>query len=204
MKNTVNFYHPEFHPTLRLLTLPSVIVSWLFTALIFSLLYFYVAFEQQQLEFEISDLKQTKQQQQILVKELQDLIEKQKVDPMLLKQVETNQKLMSLKNRVLSKLSGHEELKSNSFSKLMIDLANHHQSGLWLTHINLNDRSVVLEGAATDSAVVPKWLSSLGQTDYFRGQEFTDTRLYRDSEQQLNFIISTGKESTKTKGSDNE
>jgi Tfp pilus assembly protein PilN len=204
MKNTVNFYHPEFHPTLRLLTLPSVIVSWLFTALIFSLLYFYVAFEQQQLESEISDLKQTKQQQQILVKELQDLIEKQKVDPMLLKQVETNQKLMSLKNRVLSKLSGHEELKSNSFSKLMIDLANHHQSGLWLTHINLNDRSVVLEGAATDSAVVPKWLSSLGQTDYFRGQEFTDTRLYRDSEQQLNFIISTGKESTKTKGSDNE
>jgi Tfp pilus assembly protein PilN len=204
MKNTVNFYHPEFHPTLRLLTLPSVIVSWLFAALICSLLYFYVAFEQQQLESETSNLEQNKQQQQILVKELQDVIDKQKVDPILLKQVDKNQRLMSLKKRVLSKLSGHEELKSNSFSKLMIDLANHHQSGLWLTHINLNDRSVVMEGAATDSAIVPKWLSSLGQTDYFRGQEFSDTRLYRDSEQQLNFIISTGKEPTKKEGVDNE
>jgi Tfp pilus assembly protein PilN len=204
MKNTVNFYHPEFYPTLRLLTLPSVIVSWLFAALICCLLYFYVAFEQQQFESEISNLEQNKRQQQILVKELQDLVDKQKVDPILLKQVEKNQRLMSLKKRVLGQLSGQEQLKSNSFSKLMIDLANHHQSGLWLTHINLNERSVVLEGAATDSAVVPKWLSSLGQTDYFRGQEFTDTRLYRDSEQQLNFIISTGKESTKTKGFDNE
>jgi Tfp pilus assembly protein PilN len=204
MKNTVNFYHSEFHPTLRLLTLLNVIVIWLIVALICSLLYFYVAFEQQQLEFEISKLEQNKQQQKILVKELQELIDQQKVDPLLLKQVKKNHRLISLKKRVLSQLSGHEELKLNSFSKLMVDLANHHQSGLWLTHINLNGKSVVMEGAATDSAIVPKWLSSLGQTDYFRGQEFSDTRLYRDSEQQLNFIISTGKGSIIKRGIDNE
>ena len=64
--------------------------------------------------------------------------------------------------------------------------------------------SVLIEGAATDSAIVPKWLSSLGQTDYFRGQEFADTRLYRDSEQQLNFVISTGKEASIEEGSNNE
>ena len=52
----------------------------------------------------------------------------------------------------------------------------------------------LIEGQATDSAIVPKWLSSLGQTDYFRGQEFSDTRLYRDSGKQINFVISTGKE----------
>lgn len=51
--------------------------------------------------------------------------------------------------------------------------------------------NVLIEGQATDSAIVPKWLSSLGQTDYFRGQEFSNTRLYRDSEQQINFVIST-------------
>ena len=111
---------------------------------------------------------------------------------------------IDIEKRVLNKLSGHDKLKSNSFSTLMIDLASHNQSGLWLTHINLDGMSVLIEGAATDSAIVPKWLSSLGQTDYFRGQEFADTRLYRDSEQQLNFIISTGKEPTKKEGVDNE
>jgi hypothetical protein len=64
--------------------------------------------------------------------------------------------------------------------------------------------SVLMEGAATDSAIVPKWLISLGQTDYFRGQEFSDTRLYRDPDQQLKFVISTGKEPTLEKDPDND
>jgi hypothetical protein len=68
----------------------------------------------------------------------------------------------------------------------------------------LNGMSVVMEGAATDSSIVPRWLSSLGQTDYFRGQEFSNTRLYRDSEQQLNFVISTSTEPTLEKDSNNE
>jgi Tfp pilus assembly protein PilN len=204
MKNIVNLYHPEFHPKLHLLTLSTVLMSWVFTALFCSLLYFYVASKQQNFKAEISKIEQNKQQQQILVNELQSAINNQKVDPELFKQVERNQQAINLKKRVLDKLSGQEKLKSNSFSKLMIDLANHHQSGLWLTHINLNGINVLMEGAATDSAIVPKWLISLGQTDYFRGQEFSDTRLYRDSDQQLNFVISTGKELTIKNGSNNE
>jgi Tfp pilus assembly protein PilN len=204
MKHIVNFYHPEFHPQLRLLTLPSVIISWVFVALICSFFYFYLATEQRNIKSEISKLEQDSQRQKILVKELQNAIDNQEVDPTLLTQVEKNQQIISLKKRVLNKLSSQEQLKSHSFSKLMIDLANHNQNGLWLTHINLNGMSVVMEGAATDSSIVPKWLSSLGQTDYFRGQEFSNTRLYRDSEQQLNFVISTGKEPTLEKDSNNE
>jgi Tfp pilus assembly protein PilN len=204
MKHIVNFYHPEFHPQLRLLTLSSVIMSWVFAVIICSFFYFFVATEQQNIKSEISKLEQDHQQQKILVKELQSAIDNQKVDPTLFEQVKKNQQIIRLKKRVLNKLSGQEELKSHSFAKLMIDLANHNQSGLWLTHISLNGMSVVMEGAATDSAIVPKWLSSLGQTDYFRGQEFSDTRLYRDSEQQLNFIISSGKEPTLEKDSNNE
>ena len=204
MKNIVNLYHPEFHPKLRLFTLSAVIMSWVFVALVCSFLYFYVASKQQNFKSEISKIEQNKRQQQILVKELQSAINNQKVDPELFKQVEKNQQIINFKKRVLNKLSVQEKLKLNSFSKLMLDLANQHQSGLWITHINLNGMNVLMEGAATDSAIVPKWLSSLGQTDYFRGQEFSDTRLYRDAEQQLNFVISTGKELAIQKSSNNE
>ena len=86
----------------------------------------------------------------------------------------------------------------------MLDLASHSQDQLWLTRINLNGTSVVIEGAATDSFIVPKWLGLLGKTDYFKGQEFSDTRLYRDPEQQLNFVISTGEQLTIIKGSNND
>jgi Tfp pilus assembly protein PilN len=204
MKNRVNLYHPEFHPKLRLLTLSLVVLSWAFTALIFGSLHFYLASEQQGFKSKIAKIEQNKQQQIILVKELQSAVDNIKVDPKLLEQVQKKQQLIALKKRVLNELAAQEELKSIGFSNLMLELASHHHKGLWLTHINLDGMSVVIEGAATDSAIVPKWLSSLGQTDYFRGQEFANTRLYRDSEQQLNFFISTGKELIAEQGSDND
>jgi len=204
MKNRVNLYHPEFHPKLRLLTLSIVVSSWVLVTVFCSLFYFYVASEQQDVKSDLARIEQNKQQQKILAEELQRAVDNQKVDPILFKQVEKSQQLMALKKRVLDKLSGDNDLKSHSFSNLMIDLASHKQGGLWLTRINLNGTNVVMEGAATDSAIVPKWLSSLGKTAYFKGQEFADTRLYRDSKQQLNFVISTGKELTIEKGSNNE
>jgi Tfp pilus assembly protein PilN len=191
MKNMVNLYHPEFHPKLQLLTLSSVVVSWTFAALVCSLLYFFVAAKQQNFKSEMANIEQTKQQQQILVQELQNAVDNQNLDPALLKQLEKNQLLINVKKRMLNKLSGQENLKSSSFSKLMIELATYNPSELWLTHISVYGMNVLIEGQATDSAIVPKRLSSLGQTDYFRGQEFSNTRLYRDSEQQINFVIST-------------
>ena len=204
MKNRVNLYHPSFHPKLQLLSLSSVIVSWVFLVFFCSLLYFYMEAEQKTFESEIATLKRNKQQQQILVIELKNAVKNIKVDPSLLEKVKEKQQIIRLKERVLNELAGQEDLKSIGFSKLMKGLASHHQSGLWLTHINLDGMSVMIKGAAIDSAFVPKWLSSLGQTDYFRGQEFSDTRLYRDTEQQLNFVISTNKELTIEKGSKNE
>tara|TARA_R110002153_G_scaffold27084_4_gene84259 strand:- start:10268 stop:10882 length:615 start_codon:yes stop_codon:yes gene_type:complete len=204
MKNRVNLYHQEFHPQLRLLSLPIVIGSWMFAVLFCSLLYFYLAAEQQDIQSKIAKIEQNKQQQGVLLEELQNAVNSLEVDPELLKQVETIQQRISLKKRVLNEVVGQEQLKANGYSNLMVDLASHNQSGLWLTHINLNGVSVIIEGAATNSSLIPKWLSSLGQTDYFSGQEFADTRLYRDSEQQLNFVISTGKELKVEKDSNNE
>jgi Tfp pilus assembly protein PilN len=198
MKNRVNLYHPEFHPQLRLLTLTIVILSWGLSILFCSLVYFYLTSEQQDFKSEMAKIEQNKQQQQILINELQHAVDNLNVDPKLLKQVEKNQQLIGHKKDVLNKLAGQEDLKSIGFANLMIDLASHNPTGLWLTRINLDGMNVVMEGAATDSAIVPKWLNSLGQTDYFKGQEFANTRLYRDANQQLMFVISTGK------GFDNE
>jgi Tfp pilus assembly protein PilN len=204
MKNRVNLYHPNFHPKLQLLTLSSVIVSWVFVATFCSFLYFYIAAEQQNFESKITHLEQSKRQQKKLVNELNNALDNIKVDPNLLKIVEKKQQIIRLKERVLNELAGQENLKSGGFSTLMLDLAGHSLNGLWLTHIDLNGMSITIKGATTDSAFMPKWLSSLGQTEYFKGQNFSDTRLYRDSEEQLNFVISTNKEPAIKRGSNND
>ena len=204
MKNMVNLYHPEFHPKLQLLTLTSVIATWILALLVGGLLYFNMAYKQQNLQSEMANIEQSKQQQQILLKQLQLAIDNQNMDPALLKQIEENQQTINFKKLVLDNLSVQESLKSNSFSKLMLDLATYNPRDLWLTHISLYGVNVLIEGAADDSSIIPKWVSLLGQTDYFRGQEFSDTRLYRDTEQQLNFMISTGKVLPIQNGSYNE
>ena len=157
------------------------------------MVYFYMSYQHQQTKAEFVTLEQQKQQQDLLFSEISEGLNNRKINPALLSQVENNQKNISFKKRILSEISGQEGLKTNGFSKLMNDLARHHQTGLWLTHINLNGVNVMMEGAANESAIIPKWLSTLGQTDYFKGQEFAGTRLYRDTDQQLKFIIETGK-----------
>jgi Tfp pilus assembly protein PilN len=204
MKNRINLYHPSFHPKLQLLTLSSVIVSWVSVAIFCSLSYFYMMAEQQSFKLKITNLEQNKQQKKTLVDELNIALENIKVDPDLLKIVEEKQQTIQLKKRVLNELVGQENLKSTGFSTLMLDLAGHSLNGLWLTHIDLNGMSITIKGATTDSAFMPKWLSSLGQTEYFKGQNFSDTRLYRDSEEQLNFVISTNKELAIKRGSNND
>jgi Tfp pilus assembly protein PilN len=204
MKNRINLYHPSFHPKLQLLTLSSVIVSWVSVAIFCSLSYFYMMAEQQSFKLKITNLEQNKQQKKTLVNELNIALENIKVDPDLLKIVEEKQQTIQLKKRVLNELIGQENLKSTGFSTLMLDLAGHSLNGLWLTHIDLNGMSITIKGATTDSAFMPKWLSSLGQTEYFKGQKFSDTRLYRDSEEQLNFVVSTNKELAIKRGSNND
>lgn len=191
MKNRVNFYQAEYHPKLRLLSLSLVIVCWALT-LIFSLsAYFYFDTKQQQTKTEIAGFEQKKQQQLLLIEELQSALEQKKPDPQLLNQVEQNQKLISLKKRILNELNGQKTTQSSGFSRLMLDLAEHHQLGLWLTHITLDGANVTIQGSATESAAIPQWVNVLAKTDYFKGQEFANTRLFRDDNQQLHFVLAT-------------
>jgi Tfp pilus assembly protein PilN len=204
MKNRVNLYHPQFHPKLRLLSLSISLMLWAFVLIICLITYFYLLYQYQQTQSEVVKIEQNKQQQVLLTSELQFALDNLKVDANLVKQVELNQHILGHKNRVLKEISGQEQLKSNGFSRLMADLAKHHQAGLWLTHINLDGANVMVEGAANESSIIPKWVNSLGQTAYFKGQEFADTRLYRDTNQQLNFVITTGKETTAQEALTNE
>lgn len=204
MKNRVNLYHPRFHPKLRLLSLSIMLMLWALAFIICLTTYFYLSYQQQRAQADFDKAEQNKQQQVLLLNELQFALDNIKLDAKLLKQVEVNQQTLRHKKSVLSELSGQEKLKSNGFSQLMTDLATNHQTGLWLTHINIDGVNVMVEGAANESSIIPKWVNSLGQTAFFKGQEFANTRLYRDTDQQLNFVITSGKETADQEALTNE
>jgi hypothetical protein len=191
MKTNINLYSQELHPTLRLLSLGIILVCWL---LLVSLLIGFWVFslkQQDNLEQELNMINQKRDHQSTLVATLQNGLEMRQSDPQLLQDVNNKVLELALKKLILQELQSQESLKEKGFANVMLDLANHHQPGLWLTHVALNGLDVRLEGEAVESAIVPSWINRLGQTAYFKGQKFADTRLFRDSNQQLHFVISS-------------
>ncbi|GAC34103.1 PilN domain-containing protein [Paraglaciecola polaris] len=191
MKSRINLYLPELQPKLEVLTLSFVLAIWLLTLTIFGVTYYVNDSHNQQVQQELTLLQVQKSQLEDKLIVLNESLTNRTKDPKLLAAIENKQLDVGLKQRVIAELSGQEQFKSNGFAGLMKGLAQHHQDGLWLTRIHLNEQQVMLEGGAIDSSLIPKWVSSLSLTDRFKGQEFSTTRLYRDKDQQLQFTLDT-------------
>lgn len=191
MKTKVNLYTAELQPKLRLITLGFTLLSWLVLLVILGAYWVFTLNQQDTLRVQLDKINQQRDQQADLATSLQGGLANRQADPQLMQQVNQKVSELAAKNQVLQELLGQEVLKTNSFATLMQELARHHQAGLWLTHITLDGKQVKLAGAALEWSVVPVWIKSLGETAYFTGQEFAETRLFRDAEQQLNFVISS-------------
>jgi hypothetical protein len=191
MKYKVNLYPEAYHPKLRLLSLPFTLVSCSMVFLLFVGFWLYALMQQQDLIAVATLSEQQKNRHLNLVSDLQTELAYANKAPKLLLDVEQSMQMLAIKKRILLELQGQEDLKTNGFAQLMLELSENHQNGLWLSHISLNGRTVQLEGSAIESSLVPKWLNKLGETAYFRGQEFSETRLFRNEEQQINFIIAS-------------
>ncbi|MDP5031373.1 MAG: PilN domain-containing protein [Paraglaciecola sp.] len=191
MKTTVNLYSSEFHPKLQLLSLPLALSVWLILSLVLLGIYLFDYFKHDELKATLSKIEQEQKEQAIVLKSMQTEFASIKADEKLNQLVDEQQRNLVFRKQLLRDVLGQEDLKSKTFSTLMLDLANHHQTGVWLTHILIDGYDVKLAGSATESSLVPSWLSGLSATEYFKGQQFSEARLFRDAEQTLNFVISS-------------
>ncbi len=191
MKSRINLYLPELHPKLEVLTLSFVLTIWAILFTIVGLVYYYDYSHGQSVKADLMAIEVQKQQVEDRLVELNETLASRTKDPKLLAAIESKQLEVSLKQRVIDELSGQEQFKSNGFAGLMSGLAEHHLDGLWLTRIQLDENQVMLEGGATDSSLIPQWMTQLSLTERLRGQEFFTTKLYRDPNQQLMFTLGT-------------
>ncbi|MDU0353130.1 PilN domain-containing protein [Paraglaciecola aquimarina] len=191
MKHSINLYSAKLQPQLRLLSLPFVLISWGLVLAIFLAIDGYLVFSDQKLATDLQRLENERTQKSALLSSLQLELENVAEDPKLVEEVAKKQQTARVKNRVYKELAGQASEKSSGFAKLMVDLAENYHSELWLTSIYFDRQSVRIEGAADNSAVIPIWVNNLGRSKYFKGQEFSDTRIYRDDGQQLNFVLSS-------------
>lgn len=191
MKNRVNLFPQELKPKLKLFTVNVVIIAWsVSSALLFAVSQNYQAtYDDIQAQTRnIQDEYNTKSKTLKMLKEARDT---RAQDPALLAEVEKFQREATDKRLLLEELRGREQLKNQGFSMLMRDLSQQHVDNIWLTRINIEEQKIRIEGATLESSSVPIWVNRLKESDYFAGRSFAGARMFRDDEDDLNFVISS-------------
>lgn len=192
MKSRVNLYLPEYQPKLELLTLGALL--FLFGVLIALVIAARVALNISgaSADQQMQNLKSEIEQQTEFANALTDQLQQRNEDPRLLAMFAGLQSSLQDKERLKEALKDREALKSTSFSLMLRELSQQHDESLWLTHIAVNEHSMVFDGEVINPEAVPQWIGRLGQTDYFSGKSFDQARLFRE-DSALYFSLATSR-----------
>lgn len=191
MKYRVNLFPEELKPKLQLFTAGFVILMWLLSGVVLFAISQSYQREFAEMKVATRDIQQKYTEQTKMLKMLTNARDTRAQDPALLAQVQKLQNEARDKGLLLEELRGREQLKNQGFSMLMEDLALNHVDGVWLTRISINEQKIRMEGATIESSKVPFWVSQLRDSNYFTGRSFAGARMFRDDEDNLNFVISS-------------
>ena len=191
MKTRVNLYLDEFRPTTYLINIGFTALLWglAIGAIVFASVY--VNQQKAQAEQRLQRVEQSMADKQKVIEMLSRARDKKGENLQLLAEIERVEQELSIKNEIITELTNRERRQASGYAQLMLDLARLHDRGLWLTSIHLDDNYVRIEGGATDSATVPKWVSKLNEANYFEGAQFAAASMYRDNQQMLRFVLSS-------------
>lgn len=191
MKNRVNLFPQELKPKLKLFTVNVVLLLWTFsTFLLFAVSQNYQA-KYDDIQAKTRNIQEEYNTKSKTLKMLKEARDTRAQDPALVAVVDKLQREATDKRLLLEELRGREQLKNQGFSMLMRDLSQQHVDNIWLTRINIEEQKIRIEGATLESASVPVWVNRLKESDYFAGRSFAGARMFRDDEDDLNFVISS-------------
>lgn len=202
MKSRINLYQEQFKPQVVLLSLNFALLIWALAIITLVIVGFGVGTNNSGAKKEAQTYANQVSEKTTLLSTLADTLDKRAQDPGLLKTLEGTQKTLKTKQTIVAELGNRQAQKENGFSALMLDLANNTQEDVWLTRISLNESRVRIEGGTLVSAAVPGWVNKLSGAKSFTGKEFAEARMFRDEQEQLNFVLSSELSDSNSGGND--
>lgn len=138
----------------------------------------------------------TKWQEQLSIAER--MYPEPKVDPILLKQIESKRQQVTRNDRVLDFLESNGlAQKDAAFSEFLSAFTRVEQEGLWLKRIQIESggSSLRIEGYVLKPKALPDYLQKLSKEPVFNGMDFKVFDLKRD-EGVMEFVVSSNVESS--------
>lgn len=190
MKSRINLYSCTYAPTLNLVSLGNVILLFVLLIVLFAFVTAITTWKANTAQLNVERMRGQLSTLEASVDASQKALLNRKPNKELLAKIEKLKVGLEQRQGVLAELLRREGEKNTRFSKVLRDLADADSSQVWLTYIDIQTTSVVLEGYAIEADSMPNWLSQLSTTESFSGVDFQHVTLEKQ-EQGIFFSLRT-------------
>ncbi len=190
MKSRINLYSSAYAPTLNLVSLSNVVLLFVFLIVLFSVVTAVTTWKANSAQTDVERMRGQLSTLEATVDASQKALLNRKPNQELIAKIDKLKIVLEQKQGVLVELAARESAKATQFSKVLGDLADADSSEVWLTHIDIQTSTVILEGYGVEADSMPNWLGQLSGTESFAGVDFQHVTLEKQ-EQGIFFSLRT-------------
>lgn len=183
MKYTINLLPTELRPNLELLTIYTVMVAMVFSAVVMFGVSSYMDHDKRIIAMELDTLRSEINRKTSVLNVINAELENRVEDPLLVQTTVLQETQLKQKKRLVAELQSRDTLLKHNFADLFEALALKHSSDLWLTSIKVVGGDMAFSGHAAQPSALPQWVAKLSETQYFKGREFNSATLIRKDDQ---------------------
>ncbi|MBO1255852.1 PilN domain-containing protein [Alteromonas sp. 5E99-2] len=177
MKSRINLYSSAYAPTLNLVSLNNVVLLFVFLVVLFSVVTAVTTWKANSAQADVERMRGQLSALKASVDASQKALLNRKPNQELIAKIDKLKIALEQKQGVLVELANRESAKNTQFSKVLRDLADADSSEVWLTYIDIQTNTVILEGYGIKADSMPNWLSQLSGTESFTGVDFQHVTL---------------------------
>lgn len=182
MKSRINLYSSTYAPTLNIVSLGNVVLLFVFLIVLFTLISVFVTWKANTVQADVEQMRKQLSTLEASVDASQKALLNRKPNKELIAKIDNLKVTLTQKQGVLEQLARREKSKNTKFSKVLRDLSNADSSKVWLTYIDIQTTTVILEGYGVEADSMPNWLRKLSATESFSGIDFQHVTLEKQNE----------------------
>lgn len=190
-KYTINLFQPELVTKQPLMSLGRVVLVWGVALLVVLSMIGWSQYRIYELAKNNKVLSNKADAQNQEMAGLERKITKNIADPALVSKLALIKVITANKQALQQQLSDKGKTYAGGFSSAMTQLAQLHNRDISLQKINISATDITFSGLAKSAGAVPGWLAGFEQSNLLSGRTFVSFDLLENSDQLIEFIVST-------------
>ncbi len=193
----INLYPEYLKPKKELLTLKSMVISWVVVAAVILLSYGYVTWQSDGIEDDIAIVKGKGGIMKSELDRYQAQLRKYQPDPSKLAAKERLERTVKSKRDSLKAVGKYDDSQRTGYSGVMQSLAKLGNKDIALTEIRIKDNTLNLKGLAKSPSSVPSWVNQFKHEISLVGRTFDDVSIGRNEEGIVTFELKANEDEKK-------